>query len=782
MKYYYTPLFIISLLSPFCQAAPPTITNIVPRGLERGKPVELMVTGTNLAPEVNLLVPFKAEVKRLPDPKPNPAQARFQVTAAPDTPVGFFLVRAFGPEGVSPPTVLAVDPFPSLAEKEDNNSIEKAQLIPLPVVLDGQCAGGDVDFYRFDAKKGQRLVIETEAARIGSGVLPQLRLTDDKGRFLAGDDTRLVQGDARLFFSAPHDGSFVIEFSDTRYRGGNPPNYRLKIGDYDVAEEVFPPGIQLEKVPPAGLLWRGGNLDKDRSWEMLIKDNVHGLRGSRFLRLNPAKDWKEGMAWPELLVGSYRHRTYQKPGGLKRAEDDWVPPFTIQGRLDKSGESHRLAFPVKEGEKLRFIIQAQNLGSRLDGVIKLLDDKGKVLAQADDVDYPALAPGQPAFKSLDPVLEFTVPKGLTQMEVELRDGLGRGGINFGYLLTIEPAEPDFLLRLQTGEVNLPRDGFDLVRIAVTRRGYDGPIQLGCKELPPGWKVHGGMIPTKANTGAFLLQAPTPAPTLAAPVFLTITGKALEGPPVERSAQGRFLLSKEVNPALATITLDTLAVALDAPDPFRMESLATLELIPAVTKNLPVTLTWSGAVKGPFPPVEINLVGLGEGGKPLPGGVAVMPGTIAPGNLKGDIKATAPAAMPRGRHEIILQAKAKVGGKDVTVVGPVVGLDILPPFELVLEKMVLLQPGQPFVLKGTLKRHPDFKEAVQFKVEGLPAGVAVAAAKPVPGDQGAFQIEFKVDPKAAPAKQEISIVASAAVGGMAYLHPPMKILVEVAKGK
>jgi hypothetical protein len=85
-------------------------------------------------------------------------------------------------------------------------------------------------------------VLETESARLGSGILPQLRLTDAQRRFLAADDTQALRGDCRLSFVVPADGDYVVEISDSRYRGVAPPHYRLKIAEYDVVEEVYPLG------------------------------------------------------------------------------------------------------------------------------------------------------------------------------------------------------------------------------------------------------------------------------------------------------------------------------------------------------------------------------------------------------------------------------------------------------------------------------------------------------------------------------------------------------------
>src|SRR5262249_10189919 len=202
--------------------------------------------------------PFKATQAVLPDAKPNPAQVRIQLTPDAGVPVGVYPLRLITEDGVSAPFFFSIDPFPTVKEIEDNNSFDKAQKVPFPCVVDGQCAGGDVDHFRFPAKKGQRVVAETLSARLGSGVLPQLRVTDDRQRLVAADDTQALQGDARVIFMAPADGEYVVELSDTRYRGGNPPHYRLRIGDYDVVDEVFPLGGR--RATTVAVTLRGGHL------------------------------------------------------------------------------------------------------------------------------------------------------------------------------------------------------------------------------------------------------------------------------------------------------------------------------------------------------------------------------------------------------------------------------------------------------------------------------------------------------------------------------------------
>src|SRR5262249_36583275 len=99
-------------------AAPPTVTTVTPRGAERGKPVEIVVSGTNLTPQSRLVLPFKATQTLLPDAKPNPAQVRFQLTVDPAVPLSVYPVRVATEDGISSLFLFGVDTFANVSEVE----------------------------------------------------------------------------------------------------------------------------------------------------------------------------------------------------------------------------------------------------------------------------------------------------------------------------------------------------------------------------------------------------------------------------------------------------------------------------------------------------------------------------------------------------------------------------------------------------------------------------------------------------------------------------------------
>ena len=85
------------------------------------------------------------------------------------------------------------------------------------------------------------------------------------------------------------------------------------------------------------------------------------------------------------------------------------------------------------------------------------------------------------------------------------------------------------------------------------------------------------------------------------------------------------------------------------------------------------------------------------------------------------------------------------------------------------------------VRGTIRRQPIFKEAVQIRIDGLPPGVtSVAPLAVVPANGSEFEIKLKVDARAAAGNLTLS--ATATIGGTAYTHPPLIMPVVVNGGR
>ena len=492
----------------------------------------------------------------------------------------------------------------------------------------------------------------------------------------------------------------------------------------------------------------------------------------------------EGVAKPGALpmllaVGDLPERIWIKAPGQEGKPLEVQPPLVVNGRLDRAGAVDRVQFPVQPGQRYRIAVEAESLGSALDGVLAIADQSGKQLALVDDVDVPPVAPNQPATKGADPSLDFTVPTGTSQLVLELRDQRRRGGLNFGYRLTIEPATADFALRQSVAEINVPRGGSAVFNVSVVRRGYTGPIQLSIPNLPAGFTVQGGEIPANATAGALTISSIRRAGRA---LTGASAGKgAVDGREIQRWAEHKIILSREANPAASVLSLSNLTVALTSANPFRVQGPPAVEAVKGFPVQIAVALSPRAGRRG-FAHRNLRFFV-----RPARTGAA-QPLHFTSGDRTG---------RRRQRHSHIHTACRRPGRqaepcppgqsedqeRGPNRVQPGSAVDDPSPvhYRSEFDPPSSLIPGQTATLKGKLQRQSSFKDAVQLRLAGLPAGVVLA--KPltaVAANVSDFQIELKVDPKYKTATANLSLTASTNLGGMPYAQPPLIVPAALAK--
>ena len=140
-------------------AAPPSIGNITPLGCTKGSATEVTISGGALNGKVELISPFRFQATPKASPNTDPGNWRVALTVDSTTPLGVYPIRVRTEDGLSNPFLFVVGQLPIVAEKEDNSRFEIAQAITIPSVVEGQIAGTDIDFFRFSAKKGDRILV-----------------------------------------------------------------------------------------------------------------------------------------------------------------------------------------------------------------------------------------------------------------------------------------------------------------------------------------------------------------------------------------------------------------------------------------------------------------------------------------------------------------------------------------------------------------------------------------------------------------------------------------------
>ena len=757
-------------------AAPPEIKGTTPLGVQRGVASEVTIQGANLTGNPTLVAPFGFTVKPPAAPSTDAASWKLNLDVAAGTPIGVYPIRVKTDDGLSNPFLFSVGQLPQVAEKEENNAFESAQAIPSPVVVEGQAAGIDVDYFRFAGKKGERIVVDAQCARIGSGVDPSIRLTTAGRTFVASaDDSAGLLTDARLTATLPEDTDYVIELSDSRYQGGGRPVYRLVVGAVPVAEEVFPlGGRQGETV---GFELRGGNLPDLKVAAATVNAtpdwDVFALRATNQA---PGMDTPAG---PLLDVESLPPIVVSHRPELREPADPNAPPVraavpvTLNGRLDPTGDEDRYVLAVTPGQKLRIEVDAAERGSALDGVLQVLGAKDAVLATADDTNTPIAGKTPKAvIISPDPTLDFTVPAGLTEVTLALKDLQGRGGTGYAYRITVEPVVPSFEITLNDLQVGIPRNGTAAVGVAVVRKGYNGPISLSVANPPAGVTVRPGTIADGQAVGAFTVSASPDAAFDAVTLQVVGSGQGPDGP-IVRSATKEVVFAQQATP-MATLPTNTstqigLAVAPALPTAVKLDAPATpIEVVHGFGAPIEVKAERSAGADAALAVTPLA----------LPPGLAVPAVNIAEKAATGSVTVTAAPEVPLGPMTIALTAKGKIANVEQVFAVPAVTLNVVRPAAITLAAPgVEVKAGATVEVKGKVERKAPFAEPVTVKVTGLPAGLTAEPVTVAPTESD-FTLKIVADPKAAAASAAAAVAPGFQINKKDYATPPAALAVKV----
>jgi hypothetical protein len=138
--------------------------------------------------------------------------------------------------GATPTAEMIVTNLPLVTEAaDDNDSLASAAAISVPCGINGRIEReGDVDYYSFEAKKGEAFSLEVVSRRRQSSLDSLVRILNERGIQVGkNDDLKLgkrTSADSWLEnWIAPADGKYTIELRDVHLRGGPQFPYFLQV-------------------------------------------------------------------------------------------------------------------------------------------------------------------------------------------------------------------------------------------------------------------------------------------------------------------------------------------------------------------------------------------------------------------------------------------------------------------------------------------------------------------------------------------------------------------------
>ena len=177
---------LLLLLATCClsaQAASPAMSAVRPTGGQRGTEVVVDLTGARLGDAQEVIFFQKGiEVTKIEKVNDNHVKATFKITNEAEP--GIYNLRLRTATGVSELRSFSVGLYPEVSEKEPNNDFAAPQEVPLNSVINGVAENEDVDYFIFEAKKGQRVVVDFASRGIDSKLNATVIIADANGRDL----------------------------------------------------------------------------------------------------------------------------------------------------------------------------------------------------------------------------------------------------------------------------------------------------------------------------------------------------------------------------------------------------------------------------------------------------------------------------------------------------------------------------------------------------------------------------------------------------------------------
>lgn len=768
-------------LQPPSVAVPaPVLQRLSAYGLKRGQATALALFGQNLQPDSAKVFVPEASLAAIVQPGSNPNQLNVQISVPADTPPGLYPLRIETAGGVSNAIGLAIDDLPNSAYVE--SSIEKP--VALPVAVSGVIGGAQIMRVYFAGKAGQRFVADVESRRLGAGIEmdPVLELKTARGKPIKIVwDGASLNGDARIDVNLPSDGIYFVEMHDLQYRApGNSP-FRLKLGDLQLADAVFP--ATLARTADKASIELIGTSAQSRVLEISQHPGDVALTKLAHVRTDV------GVTGPlPLLRLSDAVSVVESPvvnGQLQMVDATFAQnkhvPIAINGRISAANEQDKFVLNVTPGMTLSIIAEAQAIGSPLTPQLLVAGHpQGNGLAGAAD------RPG-----TRDPGLDFAVSAGVSQIQLHIKDLFGKGGSHFIYRLRIVPAgQPSFSLTTNTPAVTLAANGTSIVEVQLTRNGYAGPIVLKTFG-DDGVKVTPDQLPPTAGNGKYFVTL-THAGAAAGLRTVRLVGESVDlAPPL------RVVATNPANSRHFVSHQELLPVVVSGTSPLKLTSLQPpVTLFRGLPADIAVAVERTPNAPGANLPVLLRVVSNEEPRKQNPADpnpnaaqkplVAAQPNqTIAAGAPSATLRLNVPVDVAQPTIQFVAKAEILPHAYSSQVIGQVFSAPFLLPVQnaatVTLDATKLtLEGGKANTLVGTVKRTAGFAGAIDVTLQGLPAGYT-APKVTVPADKEQFDLIVTAGPEAA-AKDIPNITLRVEATGIGPILPDAPVALKVGPPK
>ncbi len=475
-----------------CLPSPRLLTTL-PMGGRAGTEVEVTITGQHIDKPGDLLfsTPGITAVKKL-DADGQAVNNVYVVKIAGDCPTGVYETRVTSRLGVSSSRIFSVSDLPEATQVKPNVSLETAMPLAINSICNGVMSVKAVDHYWFEARKGQRIIVDCAAKGIDSKLNAVLIVGDEKGRDLVVERRGGV-----IDFSPPEDGKYTIKVHELTFQGGSDYFYRLAIRE--LAAEA-----PIDRLPSTRTV--------------------------------------SSFSWPPVGLARVAASAEVEPNDKPSQTQEISLPCDISGSFFPAADVDTFQFTATKGDVWWVEVASERLGRPTDPSILVQHishdggtEKRTDVAELSDIASPVKVSSNgysydgPPYNAGSPDIlgKLTIKEsGVHRLQLSDLFGGTRNDPGNIYRLIIRRAKGDFAIvawalhmNLRNGDRNALSKPISLRRgatmplevVVVRRDGFDGEIELGMEGLPDGVTANGLKIPAGKSRGIMLITADDGAP-------------------------------------------------------------------------------------------------------------------------------------------------------------------------------------------------------------------------------------------------------------------------------
>ncbi|MGF1583036.1 MAG: PPC domain-containing protein [Gemmataceae bacterium] len=694
-------LTFLLLLPVTAFAVSPEITSIVPPGGRRGTTFEITVSGYNLKDTVGALF-YTPGLKAKDIKVVDESTVRLRLDVPKTTPLGQHPIRLQTVTRLSQLRTISIGDFSSVPEEGPNNDQDHAIPLELNTTATGRIEEGGVDFYKVQAKKGERLSVEVEGIRLGATLFDsKITILDGAGKQIAScDDTSLLRQDPFVTIRVPNTGTYYVTIQETVGRGSDESLYRMHIGSFPRPKAIFPLGGPRKRA--TSIRWIG-----DAEGPKTQKVNPQEIEANQGF-LPQENNTNAPSCHPFRLVDFDDMTETEANDKLAQANVVKLPvPFAVNGILQKSQDVDWFRFRAKKGIELDIQVYAARMRTPVDSVLALYDSDKKLLIRNDDG------------ISRDSEIRFEPPQ-TGDYYLCIRDLRGKGGPEHAYRIEVTQFRPRlnlFLPRMTRRSqdrqtIIIPRGGRIATFLGARRTGIRGEVVPTFSGLPKGVRVSALPIERGRYLGLALFEAEANSPLAAK--LIDVNGET--GSPKIRGKfqQSIDLVSGPADALYHKVTVHKAALAVVKEAPFSIRLLAPKT--PLVQDGKILLEVIAKRHKGFTGDIEVSLPFLPEWLQ------APKRVTIPSRETKATIPLTSTADAEVRDWEILATARAEFEEGYVYISSRFVQLSVVPPKIVAKLQNGRGRPGASAKIRLELVTPLSARTKASVELLGLPKGV------------------------------------------------------------